>query len=71
MLTCIMQSNTNNHFIFLQDNAKNGLLQMDDRLLLYNGGDHQESSTTIDPDSISWSHISVCKRSQRTGGYMI
>ncbi|CAO3657743.1 unnamed protein product [Umbelopsis ramanniana] len=40
------------------DNAKNGLLQMDDRLLLYNGGDHQESSTTIDPDSILWSHIS-------------
>ncbi|KAG2181824.1 hypothetical protein INT44_008640 [Umbelopsis vinacea] len=41
------------------DNAKNGLLQMDDRLLLYNGGDHQESSTTIDPDSVSWSHISL------------
>ncbi|GAB5586829.1 WD40 repeat protein [Umbelopsis nana] len=41
------------------DNARNGLLQMDDRLLLYNGGDHQESSATIDPDSISWSHISL------------
>ncbi|CAO3677866.1 unnamed protein product [Umbelopsis vinacea] len=39
------------------DNARKGLLQMDDRLLLYNGGDDQESSETIDPDSISWSHI--------------
>ncbi|KAM3586524.1 WD40 repeat protein [Umbelopsis sp. WA50703] len=30
---------------------------MDDRLLLYNGGDHQESSATIDPDAVSWSQI--------------
>jgi hypothetical protein len=32
---------------------------MDDRLLLYNGGDHQESSATIDPDAVSWSQIPV------------
>ncbi|KAG2184987.1 hypothetical protein INT43_000900, partial [Umbelopsis isabellina] len=39
------------------ENTRKGLLQMDDRLLLYNGGDHQESSATIDPDAVSWSQI--------------
>ncbi|ORZ10211.1 RIC1-domain-containing protein [Absidia repens] len=41
------------------DNARRGLLQMDDRLLLYNnGGDYQENNTnTIDPDAVAWTHI--------------
>ncbi|KAI8335438.1 RIC1-domain-containing protein [Chlamydoabsidia padenii] len=42
------------------DNARRGLLQMDDRLLLYNnGGDYQENNNTntIDPDAVAWTHI--------------
>ncbi|CAO3613910.1 unnamed protein product [Cunninghamella echinulata] len=41
------------------DNARRCLLQMDDRLLLYNqGGDYQENNTnTIDPDAVNWAHI--------------
>ncbi|KAI9028097.1 RIC1-domain-containing protein [Phycomyces nitens] len=41
------------------DNARRGLLQADDRLLLYNsGGDYQENNTTtIDPDAVAWTHI--------------
>ncbi|KAG0167795.1 hypothetical protein DFQ28_002894 [Apophysomyces sp. BC1034] len=41
------------------DNARRGLLQMDDRLLLYNsGGDFQDNNTTtIDPDTVAWTHI--------------
>ncbi|GAA5814889.1 hypothetical protein MFLAVUS_008392 [Mucor flavus] len=40
------------------DNAKRGLLQTDDRILLYNnGGDYQENNTTIDPAAVAWTHI--------------
>ncbi|CAH1760958.1 9346_t:CDS:10 [Entrophospora sp. SA101] len=38
------------------DNAKRGFLQMDDRLLLYRGGD-QEDLSAINPDTIVWQHI--------------
>ncbi|KAG9303646.1 hypothetical protein G9A89_018543 [Geosiphon pyriformis] len=38
------------------DNAKRGFLQMDDRLLLYRGGD-QEDLSAINPDAIVWQHI--------------
>ena len=42
------------------DNAKRGLLQTDDRILLYNnGGDYQENNTTIDPAAVAWTHIQV------------
>ncbi|CAG8457736.1 2822_t:CDS:10 [Acaulospora colombiana] len=41
-----------------RDNAKRGFLQMDDRLLLYRGGD-QEDLSTINPDTIVWQHIPV------------
>ncbi|CAG8513882.1 710_t:CDS:10 [Ambispora leptoticha] len=40
------------------DNAKRGFLQMDDRLLLYRGGD-QEDLSAINPDAIVWQHISI------------
>ncbi|CAO3659789.1 unnamed protein product [Rhizopus microsporus] len=40
------------------DNAKKGLLQMDDRMLMYNSsGDYQDESTTIDPAAVAWTHI--------------
>ncbi|KAI8375695.1 RIC1-domain-containing protein [Choanephora cucurbitarum] len=40
------------------DNARRGLIQTDDRILLYNnGGDYQENNTTIDPAAVAWSHI--------------
>ncbi|KAI9252811.1 RIC1-domain-containing protein [Phascolomyces articulosus] len=41
------------------DNARRGLLQMDDRILLYNyGGDYQENNTTtIDPDAVLWTQV--------------
>ncbi|KAI7868750.1 RIC1-domain-containing protein [Spinellus fusiger] len=41
------------------ENARRGLLQTDDRLLLYNhGGDYQDNNTTtIDPDAVVWTHI--------------
>lgn len=40
------------------DNAKRGLLQTDDRILLYNnGGDYQENNNTIDPAAVAWTHI--------------
>lgn len=40
------------------DNAKKGLLQMDDRMLLYNNsGDYQENNTAIDPAAVAWTHI--------------
>lgn len=43
-----------------QDNAKRGLLQMDDRMLLYNNSrDYQENSTAIDPAAVAWTHIQV------------
>ena len=32
---------------------------MDDRLLLYRGGD-QEDLSAINPDTIVWQHIPVC-----------
>lgn len=42
------------------DNARRGLLQTDDRILLYNnGGDYQENNTTIDPAAVAWTHIQV------------
>ncbi|CAG8511585.1 12925_t:CDS:10 [Acaulospora morrowiae] len=41
-----------------EDNAKRGFLQMDDRLLLYRGGD-QEDLSTINPDTIVWQHIPI------------
>ncbi|CAG8487730.1 7760_t:CDS:10 [Ambispora gerdemannii] len=40
------------------DNAKRGFLQMDDRLLLYHGGD-QEDLSAINPDTIVWQHIPI------------
>ncbi|CAG8522977.1 22493_t:CDS:10 [Cetraspora pellucida] len=40
------------------DNTKRGFLQMDDRLLLYRGGD-QEDLSAINPDTIVWQHIPV------------
>ncbi|CAG8465384.1 5719_t:CDS:10 [Paraglomus occultum] len=40
------------------DNAKRGFLQMDDRLLLYRGGD-QEDLSAINPDAIVWQHIQI------------
>ncbi|PKC14198.1 RIC1-domain-containing protein [Rhizophagus irregularis] len=40
------------------DNAKRGFLQMDDRLLLYRGGD-QEDLSAINPDTIVWQHIPI------------
>ncbi|KAG0941132.1 hypothetical protein G6F32_008538 [Rhizopus arrhizus] len=40
------------------DNAKRGLLQMDDRMLLYNNSrDYQENNTAIDPAAVAWTHI--------------
>ncbi|KAJ8656341.1 hypothetical protein O0I10_007906 [Lichtheimia ornata] len=41
------------------ENARRGLLQMDDRILLYNyGGDYQENNTTtIDPDAALWTQV--------------
>lgn len=45
------------------DNARRGLLQTDDRILLYNnGGDYQENNTTIDPAAVAWTHIQVTFR---------
>ncbi|KAI9470023.1 MAG: RIC1-domain-containing protein [Benjaminiella poitrasii] len=42
-----------NHQLFVL-----GLLQTDDRILLYNnGGDYQENNTTIDPAAVAWTHI--------------
>ncbi|RHZ64136.1 hypothetical protein Glove_326g54 [Diversispora epigaea] len=41
------------------DNAKRGFLQMDDRLLLYRGGDQEEDLSTINPDTIVWQHIPI------------
>ncbi|CAG8584243.1 5233_t:CDS:10 [Funneliformis caledonium] len=40
------------------DNAKRGFLHMDDRLLLYRGGD-QEDLSAINPDTIVWQHIPI------------
>ncbi|CAG8600077.1 32678_t:CDS:10 [Gigaspora margarita] len=40
------------------DNTKRGFLQMDDRLLLYRGGD-QEDLSAINPDTIVWQHIPI------------
>ncbi|KAI7899477.1 RIC1-domain-containing protein [Cokeromyces recurvatus] len=40
------------------DNIRRGLLQTDDRILLYNNwGDYQENNTTIDPAAVAWTHI--------------
>ncbi|ORY97505.1 RIC1-domain-containing protein [Syncephalastrum racemosum] len=41
------------------DNARRGLLQTDDRVLVYNyGGDYQENNTTtIDPDAVMWTQV--------------
>ncbi|KAL1935687.1 hypothetical protein VTP01DRAFT_4827 [Rhizomucor pusillus] len=41
------------------DNARRGLFQMDDRILLYNyAGDYQENNTTtIDPDAVMWTQV--------------
>ncbi|KAI8087829.1 RIC1-domain-containing protein [Gilbertella persicaria] len=40
------------------DNARRGLIQTDDRILLYNnGGDYQENNNTIDPAAVAWTHI--------------
>ncbi|KAI8882813.1 RIC1-domain-containing protein [Backusella circina FSU 941] len=40
------------------DNARRGLLQTDDRILLYNnGGGYQENNTAIDPAAVAWTHI--------------
>ncbi|KAI9317719.1 RIC1-domain-containing protein [Dichotomocladium elegans] len=41
------------------DNARRGLVQMDDRILLYNySGDYQENNTTtIDPDAALWTQV--------------
>lgn len=47
--------------IIWKENARRGLLQMDDRILLYNyGGDYQENNTTtIDPDAALWTQVLV------------
>ncbi|KAI8993372.1 RIC1-domain-containing protein [Pilobolus umbonatus] len=40
------------------DNIRKGLLQTDDRILLYNnGGDYQDNNTAIDPAAVAWTHI--------------
>ncbi|KAI8987265.1 RIC1-domain-containing protein [Mycotypha africana] len=40
------------------DNVRRGLLQMDDRILIYNNsGDYQENDTTMDPAAVAWTHI--------------
>lgn len=44
--------------LYLQDNTRYALLQMDDRVLVYRGADQPDMSV-INPEADVWQHIKV------------